>query len=172
MAKKTTADLIDQSERLIQRLVMAEGITDGQIDAELEALAIDIEDKADSWAFVVKSAKSQVDFYKKEIAALTARKNNRERVIERARFQMLELMKRHEVTKGESKIKTDRSTVWISERAQLSIWDLDGFVHLNRSADFITWEPKIDKKAVLKAIEGGILIEGAHIVNSKSVSFR
>ncbi len=170
--KKTTAQLIDEAERLIDRLVIAEGVTDEDIDAELAALADDMKEKVDAWAFVVKSAKSQVEFYKKEIAALTARKKDRERLVDRARFQMLELMKRHEVTEGESKIKTDRSTVWISERPKLLIPDVEGFVHSNRSSDFITWEPKIDRSAVSKAIEDGESIEGAAIVRSKSVSFR
>ncbi len=170
--KKTTAQLIDEAEGLIDWLVKAEGVTDELIDRELEGLATDVEDKADSWAFVVKSAKAQIEFYKKEIAALTARKKNRERVLERARFQMLELLKRYEVTQGESKIKTDRSTVWISERPNLLISDVEGFVHSNRASDFITWEPKIDRKAVSKIIESGEDVDGAVVVVLKSVSFR
>lgn len=170
--KKTTAQLIDEAEALIARLMESEGVTDDDLDAALEKLSEDIKGKADAWAYVIRAAKSEVEFYKKEIASLTARKRARERLIERAKFAGLSLLETHEAASGETKIKTERATVYLSERDSLEIADVQGFAHSNRHREFIVYEPKIDRRTVKELIQNGEEIPGAVLAKSRSVTFR
>lgn len=170
--KKTTAQLIDEAEALIARLMDSEGVTDDDLDEALENLSEDIKGKADAWAYVIRAAKSEVEFYKKEIASLTARKRARERIIERAKFAGISLLAANQTATGETKIKTERATVFISERDSLEIADVEGFAHSNRHREFIVYEPKVDRRAVKELIQNGEEIPGAILAKSRSVTFR
>lgn len=168
----TTYEIVERARGLVQKLVEAEGVADEELEALLEAVGDDIKEKIDACVYTMRIADAEIDFYKKEAARLTARKKEHERTVQSMKQKVEELLLAEEERTGESKIKTKRSTVWMSDREALEVLDLEELCRANRYEKWITWKPSVDRVALKKLLDSGQEVEGATIRKTRSLSIR
>ena len=146
--------------------------------AELLAVSVDLlnaltgafEEKAGSVATYIKNLKSEAEALHKEERALKARRQVKERALERVTAYLMEEMKRA----GKSKIDTPQAVMSIRNNA-LS-------VRIDNEKEFIEWaqrnahedllkyaQPEIRKTEVKNLINSGEEIPGAQLVRTQSL---
>ena len=69
-------------------------------------------------------------------------------------------------------LETDLGLVYLKSTQRLEIDDPDLFMDDNRNREWVTYTPKIDKKAVTAALKKDQSIDGARMVSGLSVIFK
>ena len=150
---------------------------DPEVDEEvllttLEALAGDIEAKADGYAYVIKSLKVKIGAIEGEMKAIweeyesaMAHKKALENNIERMKRSLMICMK----TMDKPKLKTDRFSFWIQQTPPAVVIDDEKNI---TTKYLIPQEPKIDKDGIKKAIQDGAALPFAHLETHDSLRFR
>lgn len=135
--------------------------------AALDALQLERDKKIESLACYIKNLSYDVKALKAEETALAERRKTAEKKAERLKKYL------SEVLAGE-KFSTPRVVIRWSKTKSVQV---DEPVFLNCKAnemipDAITYETKISKTAIKKAIESGQKVIGAEIVENLSMSIR
>lgn len=157
--------LYELTEKYNQLLEVAEGMDQDVLIDTLEALEGAIEEKAENTAKVVKSLESDVNGIAKEIKRLQAMKKSRENNITNLKnylHQQLEYA-------GMDKVKGELFTVALQKNpSKLVVHDI---TKINKDY-FIEQEPKLDNALLKDALKSGENVDGAELIQEKSLRIR
>lgn len=162
--------LYELTDEYMQLLAMAE---DPDIDPEvindtLEGLEGEIEVKADGYATVIASLKSDVDMIKAETDRLNKRRQHIEASIEAMKRSLQTAM---QVT-GKVKFKTDRYSYGIQNNPPSVVID-EQYIE-NIPDEYLKYsEPTIDKALIKEHLKAGMDLSGiAHLEQTQSLRIR
>ena len=162
--------LYELTEQYMTLMEMAEDPeTDPQTLADtMDAITGEIEDKADSYAVIINSLKSDADVLDAEIKRLTARTAAMLANAERMKSRLMTAM----IMAGREKIKTARYTLGIQKTTPSVVLDTDDLEKI--SAEYlIRQDPKIDKRGIAAALKGGKDLPGvAHLEQCVALRIR
>lgn len=134
----------------------------------LESVELEIADKLEGYAMVIKNIESDVIGIKAEEKRLAERRKRMESEIQRMKDAMsstLDLV--DEDKKGAKRVKTEKFTFSFRKSTQLMVDDVEA---LPTSLVEIKYTP--NKAEIKKAIEGGMQLENVRFVENKSLSIR
>lgn len=135
----------------------------------LEALGMDIEDKADGYAKVIAQLNADASALKAEIDRLTARKRTIERNVDR----MKDSLKTAMILTGKTKFKTDLFSFGIQKNPPKVVIDDPSRIYPEY---LIEQDPKVDTMAIRNALKDDAeapLWEGiAHLEQTEGVRIR
>jgi hypothetical protein len=134
--------------------------------AYAEMLAAQEAHKADGIAFAIRRENASIQFLKDEEQRLRARRQAKERALERFREHLLQVMTDH----GIQKIKGDKSTLFIREDKRVVIECNPQELPQPYVEQRIDWVP--DKRLIKEALVAGIEVSGTSLEARKSVQVR
>lgn len=134
----------------------------------LESVELEIADKLEGYAMVIKNIQSDIDGLKAEEKRLSERRRSLENSVKRLKEAMsstLELVDADE--KGKKRVKTDKFSFYFIERASAIVEDVNEL-----PINFIKTEIKADSKALTEYLKSGNEVKGASLKVNKSLSIR
>ena len=143
--------------------LQAEGVDEEVIKDTLESIDDAIEDKADSYSFVIREKKGQNDTIDEEIKRLQALKRSNNNLIKLLQENLYEVMK----DTGKTKFKTDLNSFWI----QKSPPSIDIKYEDNIPEDFYVTERKLQRRDLINYVKNNE-IDGVEITQSEGVRIR
>ena len=152
---RTALNLFDEADALIDELLDAEGVTDEDLDRRIAEFEGDINLKVDRCGYAIRRSRARAEAFKEEIDRLTARKKSIEKVQDRTRAYMFDLLTTNGKISGSLKVKTERFTAWIAARESVSIADEEQLQIAVHGTEFVEYVPKLDKAAIKKALKLG-----------------
>lgn len=159
-------ELTGEYIQLMQMLEDASVEDEAEIAAAMEAVAGDIEDKADAYARMMKNLLGDIDALDVEEKRLKARRTALENRVDRLKSAIQNAM---ELT-GAKKLKTSIGN-WSIQKNPLSVSSVD--VEKVPARFLIEQPPKVDRRAILEEFkQTGELFDGVTITQSESVRFR
>lgn len=159
-------ELTGEYIQLMQMLEDAFVEDEAEIAAAMEAVAGDIEDKADAYARMMKNLLGDVDRLEQEEKRLKARRMALENRVDRLKTAIQNAM---ELT-GTKKLKTSIGN-WSIQKNPLSVSEVD--VEKVPARFLIEQPPKVDRRAILEEFkQTGELFDGVTITQGESVRFR
>ena len=134
----------------------------GEADCvKLDALMMEWNDKIEGMALWVKDLKAEADAIKAEEKALAERRQAKERKAESIKAYL------EKVLAGQ-KFETSRAVCSFRKSQKVEITDLDKIPD-----DYLRYSaPTADKTAIKAAIKDGLIIEGAELVDSVSMTIK
>ena len=134
----------------------------------LEALGMDIEDKADGYAKVIAQLNADAAAMKAEIDRLTARKRTIENNIDR----MKESLKQAMILTGKTKFKTELFSFNVQKNPVAVVID-EQYIENIPEEYLIPQDPKVDKQKLKDDLKAGRDLEGiAHLEQTVGVRIR
>lgn len=134
----------------------------------LEALGMDIEDKADGYAKVIAQLNADAAALKAEIDRLTARKRTIERNVDR----MKESLKSAMILTGKTKFKTELFSFNVQKNPVAVVID-EQYIENIPEEYLIPQDPKVDKQKLKDDLKAGRDLEGiAHLEQTVGVRIR
>ena len=134
----------------------------------LEALGMDIEDKADGYAKVIAQLNADAAALKAEIDRLTARKRTIERNVDR----MKESLKSAMILTGKTKFKTELFSFNVQKNPVTVVLD-EQYIENIPEEYLIPQDPKVDKQKLKDDLKAGRDLEGiAHLEQTVGVRIR
>ena len=134
----------------------------------LEALGMDIEDKADGYAKVIAQLNADAAALKAEIDRLTARKRTIERNVDR----MKESLKTAMILTGKTKFKTELFSFNVQKNPVAVVID-EQYIENIPEEYLIPQDPKVDKQKLKDDLKAGRDLEGiAHLEQTVGVRIR
>ncbi|MFD2869918.1 siphovirus Gp157 family protein [Kurthia populi] len=134
----------------------------------LESVELEIADKLEGYAMVIKNIQSDIDGLKAEEKRLSERRRSLENSVKRMKEAMsstLELVEDDD--KGKKRVKTDKFSFYFIERASAIVEDVNEL-----PINFIKTEIKADSKALTEYLKLGNEVKGATLKVNKSLSIR
>lgn len=134
----------------------------------LESVELEITDKLEGYAMVIKNIQSDIDGLKAEEKRLSERRRSLENSVKRMKEAMsstLELVEDDD--KGKKRVKTDKFSFYFIERASAVVEDVNEL-----PINFIKTEIKADSKALTEYLKSGNEVKGATLKVNKSLSIR
>ena len=134
----------------------------------LESVELEIADKLEGYAMVIKNIQSDIDGLKAEEKRLSERRRSLENSVKRMKEAMsstLELVEDDD--KGKKRVKTDKFSFYFIERASAVVKDVNEL-----PINFIKTEIKADSKALTEYLKSGNEVKGATLKVNKSLSIR
>lgn len=146
--------------------LIEDGAEEDVIETVLKNLDDEIENKADSYAIVIKKIESSIDMISEETKRLNAKKRTLSANVDR----MKRLLEESMILQDKKKFKTDKFSFNV-QKNPLSVKILS---EDEISEDFkeIVETVKIDKKAIIKAFKDGEEIKGAEVIQTESLRIR
>ena len=157
----TLYNLKEDYKRVLE--LQAEGVDEEVIKDTLESIDDAIEDKADSYSYVIREKKGQNDTIDEEIKRLQALKRSNNNLIKLLQENLYEVMK----DTGKTKFKTDLNSFWI----QKSPPSIDIKYEDNIPEDFYVTERKLQRRDLINYVKNNE-IDGVEITQSESVRIR
>lgn len=149
----------------IQELIDNPEIDQSIIEEALNQLEGDFSDKVENIVKLIKCLEADIEQLKKEADRLIERRQSLEK-----RVEGLKAYTQREMAKiGREKIKTSLFTIYV-QKSPPSVDVIDESQIPEQYK--IPQEPKLDKKALLKALQEGAVIEGAALKQGKSLRIR
>lgn len=134
----------------------------------LEALGMDIEDKADGYAKVIAQLNADAAALKSEIDRLTARKRTIERNVDR----MKDSLKTAMILTGKTKFKTELFSFNVQKNPVAVVID-EQYIENIPEEYLIPQDPKVDKQKLKDDLKAGRDLEGiAHLEQTVGVRIR
>lgn len=159
-------ELTGEYIQLMQMLEDASAEDEAEIAAAMEAVAGDIEDKADAYARMMKNLQGDIDTLDQEEKRLKNRRTALENRVDRLKTAIQNAM---ELT-GAKKLKTSIGN-WSIQKNPLSVSAVD--VEKVPARFLIEQPPKVDRRAILEEFkQTGELFDGVTITQGESVRFR
>jgi hypothetical protein len=157
----TLYEMTKQAKQLYEML-QAEEIDEQTFADTLEAMGT--EEKVEGYCQVIKQLQADVDMFKEEADRIAARKKTIENSIERMKQTLTDYL----LHSGQTKVKAGTFTASLAQSKAVNISNIDEI-----PAEYLVQQPpKADKKAIKKALEDGIEIQGAEIVTNDSIRIR
>lgn len=158
-------------------LKLQQMLESGEIDEEtfkdtLESIDMDLEEKAENYAKIIKNLTKDTEGIKAEETRLKEKRQAIESNIDRLKKDLESAM----IITGKTKFKTDLFSFGIQKNTPS--------VQIENEADFIQWaaikredllkykDPEINKKAIIEELKQGKEIIGAKIAQSESLRIR
>lgn len=155
---------LEDNLKLIQSMI-EEGADESIFDEALENIKLDLADKLEGYAMVIKNIESDVEGYKAEEKRLSTRRKSMESKIKR----MKENMKQAMITANEEKINGERFSFTVKKNPpSLNLVDES----IIPKEFLIQVEPKIDNAAIKERLLNEEVIPGAEITQGKSILIR
>lgn len=155
---------LEDSLKLIQSMI-EEGADESIFDEALENIKLDLADKLEGYAMVIKNIESDVEGYKAEEKRLSTRRKSMENKIKR----MKEDMKKAMITANEEKINGERFSFTVKKNPpSLNLVDES----IIPKEFLIQVEPEIDNAAIKERLLNEEVIPGAEITQGKSILIR
>lgn len=167
MGKIRVFEILDEFRALEEMLNEVDSVTGEFINSEddikeyIEKLNQDKETKLNNIEDLKLELKGQSETLKTKIDKLTNRKKAIESNIERLKDLQNMLL-------GGDKLKTSEYTFSYRTSKSVNILNEEDLA----SSNYVSFEPKIDKKTILNDLKNGIEIKGAEIVEKKSLTVR
>ena len=159
-------ELTGEYIQLMQMLEDASVEDESEIVAAMEAVAGDIEDKADAYARMMKNLLGDIDALEQEEKRLYDRRTALKNRVDRLKAAIQNAM---ELT-GTKKLKTSIGN-WSIQKNPLSVSAVD--VEKIPARFLIEQPPKVDRRAILEEFkQTGELFDGVTITQGESVRFR
>ena len=134
----------------------------------LEALGMDIEDKADGYAKVIAQLNADAAALKAEIDRLTARKRTIERNVDRMKDSLKSAM----ILTGKTKFKTELFSFNVQKNPVAVVID-EQYIENIPEEYLIPQDPKVDKQKLKDDLKAGRDLEGiAHLEQTVGVRIR
>lgn len=153
-----TSDFLNFMEAVDNDEIPEEAIAD-----TLESITMDIEEKADNVACLLKSLDAEIAAIKAEATRLIERGRAKEKTYDRIKEYLAENLQRV----GIDKMETARNKIIFRKSESIEIGDESAFIAWaeNKRDDLLTYSaPKVNKTAIKKALKDGDEIVGAQIV--------
>lgn len=131
----------------------------------MEALSLELEDKADGYAKAIRTLQGEVEAIKAEIDRLSKRKDAIENHIKAMKDNLEQSM----IATGKEKFKTDLFSFGIQNNPASVVLDIDEDKVPDR---FQIVTKKIDKKGIGTALKNGEDIDFAHLEQTRSLRIR
>lgn len=134
----------------------------------LESVELEIADKLEGYAMIIKNIQSDIDGLKAEEKRLSERRRSLENSVKRMKEAMsstLELVEDDD--KGKKRVKTDKFSFNFIERASAIVEDVNEL-----PINFVKTEIKADSKALTEYLKSGNEVKGATLKVNKSLSIR
>lgn len=160
-----TAELSEFLERIDEGDIPEEAIAD-----TLESITMDIEDKADNIACLLKSLDADITAIEAEAKKLTERAKAKAKAYDRVKEYLAENLQRANLPK----VETIRNVISFrkSDSVEVNEETFLGWAQINRD-DLLTYTPpKPNKTAIKKAIKEGAKIPGAQIVVKQNLQIK
>lgn len=157
----TLYNLKEDYKRVLE--LQAEGVDEEVIKDTLESIDDAIEDKADSYSYVIREKKGQNDTIDEEIKRLQALKRSNKRLIELLQENLYEVMKET----GKTKFKTALNIFWI----QKSPPTIEVKSEDNIPEEFFKTERKLQRRDLIKYMKENS-IEGVELKQTEGVRIR
>lgn len=160
-----TAELSEFLERVDEGDIPEEAISD-----TLESITMDIEEKADNIACVLKSLDAEISAIEEEAKKLTERAKAKEKAYGRIKEYLAENLQRV----GMDKLETARNKITFrkSESVEIDEGAFLGWADVHRD-DLLTYTaPKPNKTLIKKALKDGEEIVGAQIVVKSNIQIK
>lgn len=159
-------ELTGEYIQLMQMLEDASAEDEAEIAAAMEAVAGDIEEKADAYARMMKNLLGDIDALEQEEKRLKTRRMALENRVDRLKAAIQNAM---ELT-GTKKLKTSIGN-WSIQKNPLSVSEVD--VEKVPARFLIEQPPKVDRRAILEEFkQTGEILDGVTITQGESVRFR
>ena len=158
--------LYEITDDILKLLTYAEDpdVDDQAFRDTMEALTLELEDKADGYAKAIRTLKGEVEAIKAEIDRLTKRKT----AIENHIAAMNDNLEQSMIATGKEKFKTDLFSFNIQNNpVSVVIDDPD-----NIPDEFYKIEMKVSKAFIKEAIETGQDVPFAHLEQTRSLRIR
>ena len=158
--------LYEITDDILKLLTYAEDpdVDDQAFRDTMEALTLELEDKADGYAKAIRTLKGEVEAIKAEIDRLTKRKT----AIENHIAAMNDNLEQSMIATGKEKFKTDLFSFNIQNNpVSVVIDDPD-----NIPDEFYKIEMKVSKAFIKEAIEAGQDVPFAHLEQTRSLRIR
>jgi hypothetical protein len=145
-------------------------IEDGELDEQtlkdtLEGIEFDLEEKADNYAKIIKNISSDIEGIKTEQKRLADKGKALESKIKTLKNNLEQSM----LMTGKKKFKTQYFSFNVQKNPpSVDIQDESKIP----STYFVTQDPKLDKKVLLKALKDGQIVEGATIKQTEGLRIR
>lgn len=162
-------ELLKMAGELVATLEESEGVLDEASEEWLAKWFDATEDKIGAYWAVTQRLKAEAQFLKGQADRLTSRRRAMENAEKRVKALAFELLKANEEITGERKIKRGEFTASLSRRKSTVITDEAAVLALPEyRREAIT----VDKVAVSADLKAGKTIEGAHLTDSESITWR
>lgn len=162
--------LYELSAEYLSILELAEDpdIPEEALADSLEALGMDIEDKADGYAKVIAQLNADASALKAEIDRLTARKRTIERNVDRMKDSLKSAM----ILTGKTKFKTELFSFNVQKNPVAVVID-EQYIENIPEEYLIPQDPKVDKQKLKDDLKAGRDLEGiAHLEQTEGVRIR
>lgn len=159
--------LYEITDDILKLLTYAEDpdVDDQAFRDTMEALTLELEDKADGYAKAIRTLKGEVEAIKAEIDRLTKRKT----AIENHIAAMNDNLEQSMIATGKEKFKTELFSFGIQNNPASCVLDVD---EDKVPEQFQIVTKKVDKKGIIQAIKNGEDIDFAHLEQSRSLRIR
>lgn len=153
---------LTESYRAVQALMFE--AKDEDYFKALDMIEEGIESKADNIARIIRNNAADIEALKSEEKRLADRRKVLEAKIDRLKEYLQENM---ELT-GKVKFKTQLFSFNIQNNPPSCIIDDENSL----PKDYISYEPKVDKKAILEQLKAGEEVPGAHMIQGRGLRIR
>lgn len=134
----------------------------------LDNMAVDIEDKLENYAKIIKNFESDIEGLKAEEARLASKRKTLENNIRNMKARMTDAM----IATGKTKIKGSLFSFNMQKNTPSVVID-EAYIENIPSEYLIAQEPKIDKKKLAEDLKAGVDLDGvAHLEVSTSIRIR
>lgn len=160
-----TAELSEFLERVDEGDIPEEAIAD-----TLESITMDIEEKADNIACVLKSLDAEITAIEEEAKKLNERAKAKAKAYDRVKEYLAENLQRV----GMDKLETARNKITFRKSESVEV-DETAFLEWAEKGrdDLLTYSaPKANKTAIKKALKDGEAIPGAQIVVKQNLQIK
>lgn len=153
-----------------------EAVENGEIPEEaindtLESIELELEDKADNIACLIKNITAEVEAIKAEETKLAERRKAKEkRVDDLKRYLTMALL-----DSGCTNIETARNKISFRKSESVAIDDEAEFINwaIHNEDAYLTFkDPTINKTAIKEALKKGIELKGVHIESKQNLQIK
>lgn len=155
---------LEDSLKLIQSMI-EDGADESIFDEALANIKLDLADKLEGYAMVIKNIESDVEGCKAEEKRLSTRRKSMENKIKRMKENMQQAM----IAANERKLQGEKFTFTVQKNPpSLNLVDES----IVPKEFLVEVAPTIDKKAIMERLENNEVVPGAEIKQGESLRIR
>ena len=157
--------LYEISNNIQELLNMIDDIDDATFNDTMESLQLELHDKADNYAKVIKVLEGEINTIKNEVERLGAMKSARENKIKWLKSNLEEAM----IHAEDKKFKTELFTFGIQRNPAKITVETEEFIPLDY---YIDQKPKLDNAKLKEDLKLGKIIKGVSLVQGEGLRIK
>jgi hypothetical protein len=157
--------LYEISENIQELINMIDDIDDQTFNDTMESLQLELHDKADNYAKVIKVLEGEINTIKNEVERLGTMKKARENKIEWLKSTLEEAM----IHADDKKFKTELFTFGIQRNPAKLTFETEEFIPLEY---YVEQKPKLDNTKLKEDIKSGKIIKGVSLIQGEGLRIR